>query len=157
MTACPLLLTTLSSFVLLKSAEPPTPPSGSAEKLLNEKPKTLKELIFTMLSFAKNATVVIIFMVAGMGGGMLQVILTQLNQLMCSTNYEKSQSTFIAMINIVCGLYLLLFVAQRARKLKKVQAKKLVKSNKSKNFFREIAFLAVLNFFPVQKLIFGHF
>ena len=41
--------------------------------------------------------------------------------------------------------------------LKKVQAKKLVKSNKSKFFFREIAFLAVLNFFPVQKLIFGHF
>ena len=35
--------------------------------------------------------------------------------------------------------------------------KKLVKSNKSKNFFCEIAFLAVLNFFPVQKLIFGHF
>ena len=34
--------------------------------------------------------------------------------------------------------------------------KKLVKSNKS-NFFREIAFLTVLNFFPVQKLIFGHF
>ena len=45
----------------------------------------------------------------------------------------------------------------RARKFKKVQAKKLVKSNKSKFFFREIAFLAVLNFFPVQKLIFGHF
>ena len=39
---------------------------------------------------------------------------------------------------------------QQARKFKKVQAKKLVKSN-------EIAFLAVLNFFPVQKLIFGHF
>ena len=27
----------------------------------------------------------------------------------------------------------------------------------SKKFFREIAFLAVLNFFPVQKWIFGHF
>ena len=26
-----------------------------------------------------------------------------------------------------------------------------------KIFFREIAFLAVLNFFPVQKLIFGQF
>ena len=33
----------------------------------------------------------------------------------------------------------------------------LVKSNKSKFFFREIAFLTVLNFFPVQKMIFGHF
>ena len=38
--------------------------------------------------------------------------------------------------------------------LKKSSQKKLVKSNKSKKFFREIAFLAVLNFFPVQKLIF---
>ena len=35
----------------------------------------------------------------------------------------------------------------------KSPGKKLVKSNKSKKFFREIAFLAVLNFFPVQKLI----
>ena len=26
-----------------------------------------------------------------------------------------------------------------------------------KKIFREIAFLAILNFFPVQKLIFGHF
>ena len=34
--------------------------------------------------------------------------------------------------------------------------KKVVKSNIS-IFFREIAFLKVLNFFPVQKLIFGHF
>ena len=47
---------------------------------------------------------------------------------------------------------------QWARKFKKVQAKKKhVKSNKSKQFFRKIAFLAVLNFFPFQKLIFGHF
>ena len=40
---------------------------------------------------------------------------------------------------------------------KKVQAKKFMKSNLSKNLLREIAFLAALNFFPVQKLIFGHF
>ena len=41
-------------------------------------------------------------------------------------------------------------IPQRARKFKKVQAKKLVKPNKStKNFFREMAFLAVLNFFPL--------
>ena len=40
-------------------------------------------------------------------------------------------------------------VAQRARKSKKVQAKKLVKF-----FFREIAFLAVLNFFPVSSIVF---
>ena len=50
-----------------------------------------------------------------------------------------------------------LSIAQRARKFKKVQATKLVKSNESKKIFREIALLAVLNFFLVQKLIFGHF
>ena len=43
-------------------------------------------------------------------------------------------------------------ISQRARKFKKVQAKKLMKSNKSKKILHEIAFLAVLNFFPVQKL-----
>ena len=47
--------------------------------------------------------------------------------------------------------------SQWARKFKKVQAKKLVKPNKSNLFFREIAFQAILNFFPVQKMIFGHF
>ena len=46
-------------------------------------------------------------------------------------------------------------MSQQARKFKKVQAKKLVKSNKSKKF-REIAFLTDLTFFPLQKLIFGH-
>ena len=39
--------------------------------------------------------------------------------------------------------------------LKKVQGKK--NSWNQINQFREIAFLAVLNFFPVEKLIFGHF
>ena len=43
------------------------------------------------------------------------------------------------------------FLAQWGRKFKKVQAKKLMKSNKS--FFCEIAFLTVLNLFPVQKSI----
>ena len=41
--------------------------------------------------------------------------------------------------------------------LKTVQAKNLVKSKKSFFFSREIAFLAILNIFPIQKLIFGHF
>jgi len=36
-------------------------------------------------------------------------------------------------------------------KLKKVQAKKFVKSSKSKNFFCENAFLAVLNFFQFKN------
>ena len=44
------------------------------------------------------------------------------------------------------------FLQNRLMPEKKVQAKKLVKSNKS-IFFGEIAFLAVSNFFTVQKLI----
>ena len=44
------------------------------------------------------------------------------------------------------------FVQWRARKFKKSPGKK-----NSILFFCEIAFLAVLNFLPVQKLIFGHF
>ena len=51
----------------------------------------------------------------------------------------------------------LYYYTAAGQKIKKVQAKKLVKSNKSKCFFREIAFLAFLNLFPVQKLIFDHF
>ena len=43
---------------------------------------------------------------------------------------------------------------QRARKFKKVLAKKLVKSNKSFFFLREIVFLAVLNFSPSTKIDF---
>ena len=50
-----------------------------------------------------------------------------------------------------------ILIHSRPENLKKSRSKKLVKSNKSKYFFCEIAFLAVLNFFPVQKLIFGHF
>ena len=42
------------------------------------------------------------------------------------------------------------------QKILKSPGKKLVKTNKS-FFSSEIAFLAVLNFFLVQKLIFGHF
>ena len=41
--------------------------------------------------------------------------------------------------------------------LKKVQAKKNSWNQINQKIFCEIAFLAVLNFFPVQKLIFGHF
>ena len=40
---------------------------------------------------------------------------------------------------------------QQAKNFKKFSTKKLVKSNKSIFFFCEIAFLAVLNFSPVQK------
>ena len=45
-------------------------------------------------------------------------------------------------------------MCQWDRKLKKVQAKKLVKSYKSKKIFRQIAFLAVLKHFPSSKYYF---
>ena len=46
-------------------------------------------------------------------------------------------------------------ISQWARKFLKVQAKPREIELKKKS--REIAILAVLNFFPLQKLIFGHF
>ena len=49
-------------------------------------------------------------------------------------------------------------MSQWGQKIKKSPGhKKLVKSNKSKNFFCEIAFLAVLNFFPSSKIDFWQF
>ena len=102
-TACPLLLTIFSSFILLKSAEPPTPPSGSAEKLLSEKPLSLRELGKIMLQILKNRTVLVMITCGGMGGGMLQTLLTQLNQLMCSRNYPIEESSFACIINIAVG------------------------------------------------------
>ena len=48
-------------------------------------------------------------------------------------------------------------ITQLAKKFKKVQAKKLVKLNNSKNFLCEIAIFELLNFFQVQKMIFAIF
>ena len=102
-TACPLALTLLSSFVLLRSAEPPTPPSRSAESLLTVKHLSLTELVKTMLKMVKNSTVLTIIIVAGSGGGMLSCLLTQLNQLMCSRNYTIEESSMTAVLNILIG------------------------------------------------------
>ena len=69
------------------------------------------------------------------------------NKLMCNPT-SKIYEVFLNETTCVC-----VCVTQKARKLKKVQAKKLVKLNKSKILFPEIAFLAVLNFFPVSSKI----
>ena len=81
-------------------------------------------------------------------------------------NYEKFYTEIISrkvdflyffLLKKDCKLKLLLKFqcrTQRARKFKKVLAKKLVKSNVVKNFFRQIAFLAVLNFFSSSKIDF---
>ena len=62
--------------------------------------------------------------------------------------------------NFYCTIFLFsanCVASQWVRKLKIVQAKKLVRSNKSKFFLREIPFLAVLNFFPSSKIDFWPF
>ena len=69
---------------------------------------------------------------------------------------------FIAPIVLLTRSFLVLWYSalwahSGPENLKKPRPKKLVKSSKSKKNFREIAFLAVLNFFPVQKLNFGDF
>ena len=47
-----------------------------------------------------------------------------------------------------------LSAAQQARKFKKVRENKFMNSNIAKKIFREIAFLALLNFFPISKIDF---
>ena len=77
-------------------------------------------------------------------------------------NSKSARSTCFSNILLVHGMNpkILTFEhpePQRARKVKKLQAKKNSWNQINPIFFREIAFLAVLNFFPVQKLIFSHF
>ena len=62
-------------------------------------------------------------------------------------NSDKSHSKQKVPIEKKVNYYL----AQRARKFKKVQAIKLVKLNTKSIFFREIAFLAVLKTFSQFK------
>ena len=71
---------------------------------------------------------------------------------------QFSQTVYILGAGLAFAAMVRLPFHSRGQKIeKKVQAKKLVKSNKTKKILREIAFLAVLNYFPVKKLIFGHF
>ena len=53
--------------------------------------------------------------------------------------------------------HLLILLVQSGSKNLKSPGKKSCEIKYIKKFFREIAFLAVLHFFPVQKLIFGHY
>ena len=65
---------------------------------------------------------------------------------------------YLVLVKYILGLkYVGKFRIFEFENPQKIQAKILVKSNKSKKKICEIAFLAVLNFFPVEKMIFGHF
>lgn len=81
--AAPLLLTTILSWILLKRAEPPTPPSRSAEKLLCEDHPSFREILTNVGKVLKNPTVVTIILCQGAGSGLINTLLTQLNQV-CS-------------------------------------------------------------------------
>ena len=101
----PLLLTFLSSWFVLRTAEPPTPPSRSAEQLLLKASPTLTQICKNMIKIIKNPTVFTIILCQGLGAGMVQTFLTQLNQLMCSRNYTINQSTWTAILNILVGFF----------------------------------------------------
>ena len=70
-------------------------------------------------------------------------------------NLKRTCNIFRCQMNWVYIISTLLYIA--GQKILKIQAKKLVKSKKSNFFFREIAFLAVLNFFPSSKIDFWPF
>jgi FLVCR family MFS transporter 7 len=81
-TASPLLITFLSSWLILRNAEPPSPPSRSAEKLLSEEPPTFKQLLINMKAVAFNRTALAIMICQGGGSGLMNTLLTQLNQVL---------------------------------------------------------------------------
>ena len=72
---------------LKKSAVPPTPPSRSAEKLLVEVPPSFRQILGNLKKIIRNKSVITIILCQGIGSGLLNTLLTQLNQLMCSRNY----------------------------------------------------------------------
>ena len=74
--------------LLKKSAVPPTPPSRSAEKLLTEVPPSFSQIIGNLKKIVKNKSVLTIILCQGGGSGLMNTLLTQLNQLMCSRDYS---------------------------------------------------------------------
>lgn len=104
-TASPLILTTLISWLALKTAVPPTPPSRSAEKLLTESPPSLALIGQSLLQILKNKSVLAIILCQGSGAGLMSTLLTQLNQMMCSRNYSIEESTLTAVLNIILGFF----------------------------------------------------
>ena len=68
-TACPLILTTLCSWFLLKSPIPKSPPSRSAEKLLCEEPPTTAKIFANLKQILSNKTVLSIILAQGCGSG----------------------------------------------------------------------------------------
>ena len=74
--------------------------------------------------------------------------------------YFECIKCYYSLIDVFFYYYLFIyikyvFIAQWARKFKSPGKKK--NQTNPNVFFREIAFLAIINFFPIQKLIFGHF
>ena len=104
-TASPLIIPLITSWFVLKSATPPTPPSRSAEKLLSEKSPSMGQIFQNFLKILKNSSVVTLIVCQGLGAGLMNTILSQLNQLMCSRNYSIKSSTLTAVLNIAVGFF----------------------------------------------------
>ena len=104
-TTCPLIIPLLSSWFILKSATPPSPPSRSAEKLLCEKPPSMGKIFQNLMKILQNYNVVTLMICQGLGAGLMNTLLSQLNQLMCSRNYSIKSSTLTAVLNIIVGFF----------------------------------------------------
>ena len=102
-TTAPLILTCLSSWFVLKTAIPPSPPSRSAERLMEEKPPSISQILNNLLKVVRNRSVLTIIICQGLGAGLMNTILSQLAQLMCSRNYTIQASTLTSLLNIAVG------------------------------------------------------
>ena len=101
----PLIITAFLSWFVLKSAVPPTPPSRSAERLLAEEPPSFSQILRNLLKIIKNRSVLTIIVCQGSGSGLMNTLLTQLNQIMCSRDYTI-QGKFIRKCIYHNGAYL---------------------------------------------------
>ena len=102
-TTAPLILTFLSSWFVLKTAIPPSPPSRSAERLIEENPPSMSQILNNLLKVVRNRSVLTIIICQGLGAGLINTILSQLSQLMCSRNYTIQASTLTSLSNIAIG------------------------------------------------------
>jgi len=88
----PITVTLVCCVLFVRSSDPPTPPSLSAELASQQERKTFKEYLSNMKSVFTNPPFMILFIVIGGAVGFFNAFSTQLSQFMCSRGYDNTFS-----------------------------------------------------------------
>lgn len=96
----PAALTMICCILFIRSSDPPSPPSLSAERAAQQERKTLKEYLANMKAVATNPPYLVLFLVVGGAVGFFNAFSTQLAKMMCSRGYSLQFSG-------ICGSLLL--------------------------------------------------